>query len=107
MNDMTASECSTLPLATLERIDRICDGFQAAHKLGQRPRIEDYVGQIEAPHRAAFLRDLLAVELHARRRLDEHPEPREYLERFRAPGDLLAIVEAFALSQAEAMRNAM
>ena len=72
---------TALPLAVLDQIDRICDRFEAAWEASEPPRIEEVLGQIAEAYRPALLRDLLAAELHARRRLGEQPTPAEYAAR--------------------------
>jgi tetratricopeptide (TPR) repeat protein/tRNA A-37 threonylcarbamoyl transferase component Bud32 len=84
---------SELPLEVLDRIDRICDRFEAAWDRGERPRPEDELGAVEPRYRAPLLRDLLAAEMAARRRRGERPEPRDYRDRF--PGDRDAVDSAF------------
>jgi hypothetical protein len=91
MSDETIPDGAEVPLDVLERIDRICDGFEAAWERGERPRIEDCLGNIAEANRLALLRDLLAAELAARRRRGEHPDPRDYRERF---SDHLETVDA-------------
>jgi serine/threonine-protein kinase len=93
MHDDTRLERPDLPLYVLDRIDRICDRFEAGWKRGERPRIEDALGEIAAPHRGALLRDLVAAEIVARRRRGERPESRTYRDRF--PGDSDAVEAAF------------
>ncbi len=45
------------------RIDEICDAFEAALKTDAPPRIEDFLEQIDAEHRAALFRELFEIEL--------------------------------------------
>jgi serine/threonine-protein kinase len=82
-----------LPLDVLDRIDQICDRFEAAWEAGDRPRIEDFLGEAAEAYRTALVRDLLAGELNARRRRGERPEPAEYRDRL--PGEATAIASAF------------
>ncbi len=82
MNGETRPERAALPLDVLDRIDRIRDRFEAMWEAGQRPLVEDHLGEVDEPYRAHLLHDLLAAELDARRRRDERPEPREYRDRF-------------------------
>jgi hypothetical protein len=49
--------------------------------VGERPPIEDDLGQIAEPYRAAMLRDLLAAELHGRGSRGEQPGAAEYAAR--------------------------
>jgi serine/threonine-protein kinase len=83
-----------LPLDALDRIDRLCDHFEAAWRAGQPPRIEDVLGEVTTADRPALFGELLATELAARRRRGERPEPHEYRERF--PDDDATIAAAFS-----------
>ena len=58
----------SLPPTVVDRIDRVCDRFEAAWRAGRRPRIEDYLGEAAGPERSALLRELLLAELECRRR---------------------------------------
>jgi len=79
------------PSATLmERVDEVCDRFEHAWKAGQRPRIEDYIGDEAEPARSALLHELLAAELEWRRRLGERPGPPEYLGRLASHAAIVA-----------------
>ncbi len=81
MSAQRTPDRTVLPLAVLDQIDRICDRFEAAWEAGEPPRIEEVLGQIAEAYRPALLGDLLAAELHARRRLGEQPTPTEYAAR--------------------------
>ena len=81
MSAQRTPDRTALPLAVLDQIDRICDRFEAAWEAGEPPRIEEVLGQIAEAYRPALLRDLLAAELNARRRLGEQPTPAEYAAR--------------------------
>ncbi len=81
MSAQRTPDRTALPLAVLDQIDRICDRFEAAWEVGEPPRIEEVLGQIAEAYRPALLRDLLAAELHAHRRLGEQPTPAEYAAR--------------------------
>jgi serine/threonine-protein kinase len=98
MNDETRYDNSTLPLDVLEQIDRICDQFASAWESGGRPRIESYLDEIAGVYRCALLRDLLEVELSARRRQGEPLQVSEYLKRF--PIDASTVAAAFAVKPA-------
>src|SRR4051794_25995162 len=96
MIDETWPGRANLPIDVLDRIDGICDRFEDARKQGMRPRIEDYLGEVDVPYRHTLLADLLSSELDARRRRGERPQPGEYRDRF--PDALAAIEAAFAES---------
>jgi YD repeat-containing protein len=69
-------------LELLQKIDELADRFEAAHRQGQKPRIEDFLCQIADQHKHALLWQLLRLELSLRRRQGEEPQLAEYLERF-------------------------
>jgi serine/threonine-protein kinase len=95
MSERTEPDLSKLPLDVLDRIDRACDRFEAGWERGERPQLEEHLGEVAAPYRLALLRDLLAAEIAARRRRGESPEPREYRDRL--PGDASTVDSAFGL----------
>jgi hypothetical protein len=75
------------PMPSLnERVDKVCDRFEAAWTpgapLADQPRIEDYVGDTVEPERSALLRELLALELAYRWDQGDRPSPEEYRARF-------------------------
>jgi tetratricopeptide (TPR) repeat protein len=82
-----------VPFTLAERINRACDDFEADWRAGRRPRIEDRLVGVTGPARAALVSELLAVELHRRRRAGERPAAGEYLPRF--PDDAAAVRAAF------------
>jgi serine/threonine-protein kinase len=88
MNDRTPSDDGRRPASMLERVDQVCDRFEAAWvaagSTGQRPRIEEYLGDTTEPERSELLRELLALELAYRRDGDEKPTLQEYQLRFSA-----------------------
>ncbi|HEX8203137.1 MAG TPA: hypothetical protein VF590_21860, partial [Isosphaeraceae bacterium] len=73
----------------LWRVDRACDGFEAAWKAGRRPRIEDHLGDATGPDRVALLRELVPLDVSYRRRHGERPSPREYRAWFPHQADVI------------------
>jgi hypothetical protein len=57
MSEQSPSQ-ETLPPSQVQRIDQVCDRFEAAWKEGQRPRIEDYLSTAEEPARSVLIREL-------------------------------------------------
>ena len=55
-----------LPLTVAERVDAVCDRFEAACGGGMRPRIDDYLEGVEEPTRAILARELIVLDLHYR-----------------------------------------
>jgi len=77
-------------------IDEAADRFEPDWKRGgERPRIEDYLAEESAPHRAALLNELMRVERELRVMAGETPAPDEYRQRF--PEDHAAIAGAFGI----------
>jgi serine/threonine protein kinase len=72
-----------LPLA--QRIDGVCDAFEAEWLANRTPRAEDFLAGFAGAERVALLRELLALEVDYRRRRGPPPGVDEYAARF--PGD--------------------
>jgi eukaryotic-like serine/threonine-protein kinase len=70
-------------------INAVADRFERAWKQGARPRIEDYLAEVDAPRRAALLDELLRVERELRRRAGDDPVVAEYAARFPGHGALI------------------
>src|SRR5262249_4144149 len=96
MNREESSGFGGLPVLLVYHINRVCDGHEAAWRAGQRPRIEDALADESGSARAVLLRELLAVELAARRQVGEAPDRREYRDRFPGDAGLIEIVFAEA-----------
>jgi eukaryotic-like serine/threonine-protein kinase len=73
---------SDLPEDNLDRIDRKADEFEESWRRGERPRVEEYLGDATGKYRTALLEELLTIEWQRRRKLGEQPDPGEYVERF-------------------------
>jgi WD40 repeat protein len=78
----------TLRLSQALRINEVCNRFELAWRAGQRPRIEDYLGDAAEPERSDLLRELVALEIDYRRQAGQEPALDEYRTRF--PGMSLA-----------------
>jgi serine/threonine protein kinase len=72
----------TLPPEMAERLDPLCDRFEAAWRVGKRPRLEDFLAQVEEPDRRALLVELIPIDMNYRLRVGEAPRVETYLERF-------------------------
>jgi serine/threonine-protein kinase len=94
-SEMGMHESVSFTLA--DRINRACDRFESDWRAGGRPRIEDQLDSVTGPERATLARELLAVELHWRRRAGERPTAAEYLERF--PEDAEAVHDAYGRAE--------
>jgi eukaryotic-like serine/threonine-protein kinase len=70
----------------MTRIEEVCDRFEAAWRAaassGQRPRMEDYVGDPSTPEHAVLLCELAVLDIAYRRMAGEHPNVAEYRARF-------------------------
>jgi WD40 repeat protein/tetratricopeptide (TPR) repeat protein len=71
-----------LPLAGARRINAVCNRFEEAWRAGQRPRIEEYLGDLTEPERSLLLRELIALEIHYRWQAGEKPGVAEYRAHF-------------------------
>jgi serine/threonine protein kinase len=70
-------------------VEEVCDRFEAAWRTGQRPQIEQYLGDTPQPVRRRLLGELLALELDYRRANGETPVRDEYWRRFPDQKELL------------------
>jgi serine/threonine-protein kinase len=79
-------------------IDERADRFERDWKRGgERPRIEDFLGDEPEPRRAPLLKELIRVERELRQGVGESPDPEEYFRRF--PEDHAAIEAAFGIGE--------
>ena len=83
-----------LPLAAVQEIDRRCEQFEQALKLGTAAKIEDHLDGVDGPEQAALLRELLALELEYRAGRGESPSREEYLARFAEHAAIVQLVLA-------------
>jgi WD40 repeat protein/serine/threonine protein kinase len=88
------------------QVDQVCDRFEAAWKAGQRPRIEDYLGNLHEPEHPDLLRGLLVLELAYRRQAGERPTPGAYRARFPEHTELIDSLCAAAPSPTTASWSA-
>jgi serine/threonine-protein kinase len=63
-----------------QRIDEVCDDFEAAWPQGQRPRLADYLGRVSTDEQPALFAELLRLELHNRQEAGEMPRLDDYRE---------------------------
>src|SRR5262245_64766255 len=83
-------------LEALERIAEAAERFESAWRKGERPRIEDVLGQAPEPHRSELLRALLGIEVEIRGQAGECPCREQYRERF--PHDPAVLDDVFPAS---------
>ena len=81
-----------IPTADWNWINASAERFERAWKAGPRPRIEDYLTELEQPKRASLLDELLRVEIELRRRDGEQPLREEYDARFPAHATAVSAV---------------
>jgi serine/threonine protein kinase/ABC-type branched-subunit amino acid transport system substrate-binding protein len=84
MNEAHGPGEEMLPPSLAARVDAACDRFEAAWQAGQRPRVEDYLGDAPEPERSVLLRHLIAVDIEYRQKHGEQPQAEEYRVRFPA-----------------------
>jgi serine/threonine protein kinase/tetratricopeptide (TPR) repeat protein len=63
-------------------VNSICNRFEEAWKLGERPAIEDYLEELSGPQRSFLLCELAAIDFDYRRLAGESPSVEEYCVRF-------------------------
>src|SRR5262245_7251045 len=82
MSVISRSRNSTLPLTLARQVEAAYQRFESAWRAGQRPRIEEHLGDLPEPARAVLLPELLELELSQRRRAGENVVAEEYRQRF-------------------------
>jgi eukaryotic-like serine/threonine-protein kinase len=76
-------DSSQAPASSLSaRLREVRERFEQAWRVGQRPRLEDYLGGLPAAERGDGLRELLPIEFLHRRQAGEPFAPTDYAERF-------------------------
>ena len=89
---MDATE-GDLPMAIrrdrLQRIDQLCDRFEAAWCAGDSPRLEVYLSISPAELRPDLLVELIALERELCQRQGESPTIEDYLALFPADAELV------------------
>ena len=68
MNPAPRGESAALPLPLARQLEVTYQRFESAWRAGQRPLIEDHLGSLPEPVRAALLPELPELELSCRRR---------------------------------------
>src|SRR5216683_2741934 len=96
MSDHRDLSTTSLPPSVLERVDKVCNSFDAAWKTaastGPWPCLEEYLGDRPEPERAALLRELLKVELEYGKRKGVLAALAEYQRRFPKDRELVGAV---------------
>jgi eukaryotic-like serine/threonine-protein kinase len=72
----------TVSLSSARKINDACDRYETAARAGGNPKIEEVVGAFQDADRDALLRELILLDRELRESRGEHPEPREYVDRF-------------------------
>jgi serine/threonine protein kinase/tetratricopeptide (TPR) repeat protein len=69
-------------MAMARHVDEVCMRFERAWNAGERPVIEEYLGDTSEPARSRLLSELVAVEVACRRRQGDKVQADEYQRRF-------------------------
>jgi len=82
-----------IPTADWTWINAAAERFERAWKQGRRPRIEDYLAEVDESRWPRLLEELLRVERELLLRAGAQPDPEEYRSRF--PGSFAVIDAVF------------
>jgi hypothetical protein len=82
------------------QIDRLCDQFEAVWRQGKEPKIEDYLGKVAEPDRAALEHELKGIDAEWRRRRQAAPTVEKFINSLNESGlmtaaDAQAFLERF------------
>jgi Protein kinase domain len=83
---------SEIPTEDWSWINAAADRFERAWKAGPRPRIEDFLAEVDESRWPPLLAELLRVESELRRHPGDEPDPEEYHRRF---PNSAAVIETF------------
>src|SRR5258708_6057421 len=107
MSSDPRNDKASLSLAAVQRIDQICDRFEDACKAGQRPSVEEFLGDISEPERSILLRELMALETNYRVPAGDNPQEKEYRDPARAGADRNLLFGILALQMDFISRDAL
>jgi WD40 repeat protein/tRNA A-37 threonylcarbamoyl transferase component Bud32 len=94
---------SEIPSTEWTWINAAADRFERAWKPGARPRIEDYLAEVDESRWPALLNELVRVETELRRKAGEDPGLEEYVTRFPQHAALIqAVFSPEQLAQSDA-----
>jgi tRNA A-37 threonylcarbamoyl transferase component Bud32 len=85
MKEALALDSEPPPESLARLVDQVCGRFEAAWRGGERPRVEDFLGDEPEPARSALLRELIFLEAYYRLARGEDFQLEEYQARFRIP----------------------
>lgn len=71
-----------ITLNIFDLIDSICDDFRTRWKAGKRPQIQRFILKVPESAQGNLFRNLLKLEIDARRRIGETPQSSDYLVHF-------------------------
>ena len=84
MEPQPHDEATLARLRQTQRVDRVCDQFEAAWKVESRPRIDDFLTGVPPSQWLDLLRELLSLDLEYRRQRGESPTLEEYQAQYPA-----------------------
>ena len=84
MNNAPFDKRDGQELPTIQRIDLVCDAFESAWSNGERPVIEEFLGDTEGEERDQLIRELVALDIEYREKQGETPHLEEYSTRFQS-----------------------
>ena len=104
---MNSSSNSNLSDEILRRIDQTCDDFESAWKAGERPFVDDVLGDFPTDAQAAVLNELLPIEIAWRQKSGETPSVDSYLFRFPEldQARLAGLIESAAMTGPDEQRT--
>jgi tRNA A-37 threonylcarbamoyl transferase component Bud32 len=82
MSQSLPSRSETLPPELAERLDQVCDRFEAAWKAGRRPQIEEHLEGVPEDERIPLLQELVLLDAHYRRLAGDNPQTDDYKAQF-------------------------
>jgi WD40 repeat protein/predicted Ser/Thr protein kinase len=82
MSEPSLASNGEAPLELVRRVDRVCNRFEAAWRVGRPLAVEECLAGWEEPERSVLLRELILLEVYYRRRPGESGGAADYRGRF-------------------------
>jgi serine/threonine protein kinase/WD40 repeat protein len=73
---------AALPVEVAWAVDEVCDAFESAWQVGNRPSIEGAIAGLTGETRLAAVRELIELDIFYRRKSGDHPTATDYSARF-------------------------
>lgn len=106
MTESSADHLNRSERERSDRIDRLCDRFEATWRRGRGASLESFLAEARPEDRPDLLAALLESELELRAAVEDRPTQETYQARFPGAGDASTIASVFQKLEGRAARTA-